>query len=159
MNGTTSDFCAQLATGRVDCWGYGQEGELGDGHSGNSSLPLPAKGLTKVRVMVAGGIGYCAVLTTGRVSCWGDNSYGELGNGSKHGQSDMPVLVANLTNVTTVVGDSRGDATYCSVRSTGQVYCWGSGAGGYLGNGQFDVNSDVPVAVWAYNPVAPPVTA
>ena len=47
---------AQLATGRVDCWGYGEEGELGDGYSRNSSLPVPVRGITNPKVMVPGGI-------------------------------------------------------------------------------------------------------
>ena len=156
--GGTSDFCAQLATGRVDCWGYGEDGELGDGYSRSSSLPVPVRGITNPKVIVAGLSTYCAILTKGRVSCWGYNEYGQLGNGSTT-DSDVPVLVANLTDVTTVVGENQGGATYCAVRSIGQVYCWGFGQEGQLGNGQFDMNSDVPVPVWAYNPVAPPVTA
>ena len=50
----------------MDCWGYGDEGELGDGSTG-SSLPVPVRGITNAKVMVAGGLGYSAILTTGRV--------------------------------------------------------------------------------------------
>jgi alpha-tubulin suppressor-like RCC1 family protein len=37
--------CALLATGRVECWGYNGDGELGDGHTSSSSLPQIVKGL------------------------------------------------------------------------------------------------------------------
>ena len=89
----------------MDCWGYGEEGELGNGSFRNSSLPVPVRGLTNPKAMVAGA-GLLRILTTGRVACWGDNEYGELGNGSTRG-SGVPVLVANLTDVTAVVSGNE----------------------------------------------------
>ena len=39
-----SSYCALLTSGRVDCWGYGNDGELGNGHfypSGNYGSAKP----------------------------------------------------------------------------------------------------------------------
>lgn len=34
------NFCALVTSGGVDCWGYGEYGELGNGVGGNSGYPL-----------------------------------------------------------------------------------------------------------------------
>src|SRR5262249_20789477 len=41
---------------------------------------------------------------------------------------------------------SAGQAHVCALTSAGQAYCWGSGASGVLGNGDFK-NQSAPVAV------------
>jgi alpha-tubulin suppressor-like RCC1 family protein len=102
-------YCALLKSGQVDCWGYGEDGQLGNGlfyTSGNmgSALPVAVKGvggsgsLGGVAALTVGDIGYCAVLTSGKVDCWGYGTYGELGNGTfyttgNHG-SAVPVAVS-----------------------------------------------------------------
>jgi alpha-tubulin suppressor-like RCC1 family protein len=35
-----TSVCAVLSTGRVDCWGDNQEGQLGDGTTTNSDVPV-----------------------------------------------------------------------------------------------------------------------
>ena len=47
-------YCALLTSGRVDCWGYGPDGELGNGQSNNSNVPVAVvstsgSGTTKCR--------------------------------------------------------------------------------------------------------------
>jgi hypothetical protein len=34
------DFCSILSSGGVDCWGHGEDGELGNGGSSNSDIPV-----------------------------------------------------------------------------------------------------------------------
>jgi hypothetical protein len=34
------DFCARLSTSHVDCWGFGGDGELGNGTFADSDVPV-----------------------------------------------------------------------------------------------------------------------
>jgi len=139
-----SSVCAVLSSGTVDCWGYNQFGELGNGTTTNSDVPVPVLGVSGVKA-VAGdenGGGFCAVLSTGHLKCWGQNTYGELGNGTTT-TFTVPVAVKNISTATAVFGSYHG---FCALLSTSHVDCWGYGGTGQLGNGSF-TDSHVPVAV------------
>jgi alpha-tubulin suppressor-like RCC1 family protein len=139
---TTADgFCALLSTKHVDCWGYGGGGQLGNGTTANSDVPVAVDKITNAAALVSGSADYCAVLSTGHVDCWGYGGDGELGDGTFN-SSDVPVTVAGITNAKTV---TTGNGSFCALLSTGQVKCWGFNDSGQLGNGTM-TNSDVPVA-------------
>ena len=168
-------YCALLTSGGVDCWGLGNNGELGDGifyTSGNlgSATPVAVEGvggtgtLTGVASLVGGGgggTGYCALLTSGGVDCWGLGYYGELGDGtfytSGNRGSATPVAVegvggtGTLTGVAGLVYGEEVGTSYCALLTTGGVDCWGSGDSGQLGDGTFYTSgnrgSAIPVAV------------
>jgi alpha-tubulin suppressor-like RCC1 family protein len=102
--GDDQSSCAVLATGGVDCWGYNNSGELGDGTttgpetcltSACSTTPVPVSGITDATATATGLDSSCAVLETGGIDCWGGNTYGELGNGTKT-SSDVPVPVSGI---------------------------------------------------------------
>jgi hypothetical protein len=57
--------CAVRSTGTVACWGLNQDGQLGDGTTTNSSLPV---------AVALGSIGVTCAMTTARVSCLGGTS-------------------------------------------------------------------------------------
>jgi hypothetical protein len=75
--------CALLAAGGVDCWGWDDGGQLGNGivgyDSGNGTSPTPepvlsygARGaLGGVTSLVPTEVGYCTILALGAVDCWG----------------------------------------------------------------------------------------
>ncbi len=135
-------YCAVLATAKVSCWGYNAQGELGNGTTANSDLPVGVLGLSGATAVSGGYLGTCALLSTSNVKCWGYNNDGELGNGSTTG-STIPVTVKGITGASTVVG---GDGSSCALLSTGKLKCWGYNGQGELGNGTTS-GSDVPVAV------------
>jgi len=164
-----NDYCAVLTSGGVDCWGYGYDGELGNGQfytTGNigSAVPVQVVGvggtgtLTGVADLSSDSGGYCAVLTSGGVDCWGKGYYGQLGNGQFYTTgnigSAVPVQVVSVSGTGTVTGvaslTSGGDG-YCAVLTSGGVDCWGYGYYGELGDGQFYTTgsngSAVPVQV------------
>jgi alpha-tubulin suppressor-like RCC1 family protein len=89
------DTCALLSTGHVDCWGYDEFGQLGNGTTTQSDTPVEASSITDATQVTAGYHDTCALLSTGHVDCWGYNGYGELGNASTT-QSDIPVAVLGI---------------------------------------------------------------
>lgn len=76
--------CASLSAGGVMCWGYNNEGQVGDGTTTDRSSAVPVLGLpAEVAPSVDAGQQHaCAVESGGRVLCWGDNGYGQLGDGT-----------------------------------------------------------------------------
>jgi alpha-tubulin suppressor-like RCC1 family protein len=72
--------CALLSTGGVECWGSDAIGQLGEGLSPTSGVPVPVSGLgSGVAEVVAGGAFACARMMDGTVKCWGDNTSQQLG--------------------------------------------------------------------------------
>jgi alpha-tubulin suppressor-like RCC1 family protein len=149
--------CALLDSSGVDCWGLGDDGQLGNGTFSGSSTPVQVEGvggsgtLTGVTSLTTDGYTYdmCAVLAAGGVDCWGANSYGQLGNGTFSG-SDTPVQVEGVGGSGTLAGvaalTSNTTGTNCALLSSGGVDCWGAGNEDGLGNGTGS-NSATPVQV------------
>ena len=149
---------ALTSTGTVFAWGYNADGELGDGGTANSDVPVKVKlpAGTKVTAIAAGGYNSLALTSTGTVFAWGYNADGELGDGGT-AKSNVPVKVklpagkkvtaiaagGSLTGVGVIVA---GPAHSVAVTSTGSVFAWGHNADGELGDGG-TANSAVPVKV------------
>ena len=124
--------CALLATGAVQCWGYGDSGELGSGTFADSSVPVPVTGISAAVALTAGGFHACAVLGSGSTQCWGSNSYGELGAGSlTTSSSNIPVPVSEISAPVKVVA---GLFHTCALLSDGAMRCWGYNSDGQLGD-------------------------
>jgi alpha-tubulin suppressor-like RCC1 family protein len=85
-----------LSTGRVDCWGYNATGELGNGTTASSDVPVAEKGVTNATSITENADGnnasFCAVLSTHHLDCWGYGLDGELGDGATS-NSNVPVPV------------------------------------------------------------------
>jgi len=125
--------CALLSTGAVKCWGYNGNGQLGDGSTTNSSIPVAVSGLSSGVTAISTGYSHtCALLSTGAVKCWGDNLKGGIGDGSTT-NSSIPVAVLGLSSGVTAI--STGGRHTCALLSTGAVKCWGNNDNGQLGDG------------------------
>jgi alpha-tubulin suppressor-like RCC1 family protein len=137
---------AASAGGSLQAWGSNRTGDLGNGNTGNTDVPvavsLPPG--TKIAGVAAGVDHSLARTTTGRALAWGNNTNGELGDGSVH-NSSVPVVVrlpagARVTSVKAGCYDSL------ALTSTGRVFAWGLNVFGELGNGTRR-SSDTPVPV------------
>ncbi len=137
---------AVTSTGQVYAWGANADGELGNGTTAPSSLPvlvsLPAG--TVVTAVAAGDQDSVAVTSTGQVYAWGNNHYGELGDGSTINR-DKPVRV-HLPKGIKAVSVTAAYNYSMALTAGGRVYSWGYDGSGQLGNG-FLTASEVPTSV------------
>ncbi|MBI3041677.1 MAG: Ig-like domain repeat protein, partial [Betaproteobacteria bacterium] len=116
--------------GTVWVWGYGVDGEVGDGISANRTTPSQAA-ITGVIAVAAGAYHVRAMKSDGSVWAWGWNAYGQLGDGTTASRS-WPVVVAGLSNI---VAFTEGDRFGFLMRNDGAIYALGFNADGELGIG------------------------
>jgi alpha-tubulin suppressor-like RCC1 family protein len=130
-------------------WGFNEDGELGDGTTESSDMPVEVSGLSDVVAVAGGGHHSLALLKNGTVMAWGENFYGQLGNGTK-ANSLVPVRVNGLSEVAAV---AAGENDSLALRKNGTVMAWGRNSSGQLADGATE-SSDVPVAVNKLSEVA-----
>lgn len=142
--------CAVSTTGIALCWGENRHGELGNSTIGQPDQPgahAPARVTSfgaEVYVSISAGRFYsCGLLSQGQVMCWGLNSSGQLGNAGT-GEHTVRQLVhvepgrtfrwdaGQFTGV-----DAGGSTHACGVTIDGTALCWGHGAEGQLGSGEW----------------------
>ena len=87
--------CALMGDGTVEAWGWNYYGQLGNGSTTNSNVPVRVTGLTGVQSIAGNGSTTYALMGDGTVEAWGYNGDGQLGNGTIDGYSNVPVQVMN----------------------------------------------------------------
>ena len=139
--------CALASDGSAYCWGGNWNGRLGTGGTTDSSTPATVGGGLSFISINAMASNTCGITTTYKVYCWGSNDTGQIGDNTTT-QRTSPTAVStsgvlngiNLTQVYPLNGAA------CALSSAGNVYCWGGGWAGQLGNGG-NSQSLVPVSV------------
>lgn len=125
--------CAWTNCGsEVFCWGENPSGQLGlPANQVGESTPQSVAGLPNPVVEVGAGLNHsCALGASGDVYCWGANDLGQLAQPSSVGGTEVPQLVAGLSDVT---GLAVGANFACALESSGSVKCWGDNEFGQLG--------------------------
>lgn len=148
-------ICALMTNGGVKCWGYNNDGQLGDGTTITRTLPVDVVGLSSgVSTLSAGWVHTCA-LKDGGVKCWGYNTDGELGDGTTT-NSSHPVAVVGLSSGVSTL-DNGGSYT-CALMTNSSVKCWGYNGSGQLGDGTADTRL-LPVDVLGLSREVSAITA
>jgi alpha-tubulin suppressor-like RCC1 family protein len=128
------------AHGRVYSCGNNTVGELGDGTTRSSTVPVRVIGLgnARVTVLVAAYANSGALLANGRYYDWGYDGQGQLGNGTIGEHSSVPVLVPLPGRVRLVAegGSAPGNGQTLTKLAGGALYAWGDNSDYQLGNGQ-----------------------
>jgi alpha-tubulin suppressor-like RCC1 family protein len=129
--------CAVLVDGQVDCWGYNDDGSLGNGSylPPSSTVPVTVPGITNATALSTGeepnGV-TCALTAGGTAKCWGADFFGSIGNGTTIAQGYSTPMTVDLSNVNDV---AVGGFSVCAQVASGADYCWGYNGSGQLGNG------------------------
>ncbi len=139
--------------GTLVTWGSNNFGQLGNGGSSDSSLPVavtvagtPLAGKTPVAV-AAGGLYNLVLCSDGSLISWGGGLNGQLGNGTT-ANSSLPVAVTTYGVLAgKTVTALRPGGQFCMVQcSDGTLVSWGYGNEGCLGVGSFTTHP-TPVQV------------
>ncbi len=145
----TNRTCAILSN-NVWCWGSNNMGQLGDGTTVNSNIPVKVRSVGDMKygkiIDIFTAQHHSCVLTqlgsSKKVYCWGDNRSGQLGNsdfGSSYSAVPIEIKVVGSAAISDFSGNKisaiggTGD-TSCAIAS-GKVYCWGGNDRGQLGYG------------------------
>jgi alpha-tubulin suppressor-like RCC1 family protein len=88
----TYHSCAVVNSG-VQCWGSGNNGQLGDNTQNDSMIPVQVSGLTSGATGVGAGEYHTCAVVNGALQCWGNNGYGQLGDGGTETIRFVPVPV------------------------------------------------------------------
>ena len=136
--------CALTTNGNVKCWGYGNNGRLGNDANFDELTPVdvhtnfadnsPLSGIAAISANVEH---TCALTTGGNVKCWGRGSYGKLGNDAnldKFTPVDVHTSFEDNSPLSGIEAISAGTNHTCALTTGGNVKCWGRGGDGRLGN-------------------------
>jgi alpha-tubulin suppressor-like RCC1 family protein len=122
--------CARHANGKASCWGQNDYGQLGNGTTTNSGVPVDVAGVADATQLALGITHACVLRRSGVVSCWGGNMNGQLGIGTTT-TSPVVVDVKDLTSVTSI---AAGSVHTCARHAAG-LACWGENVVNQLGDG------------------------
>lgn len=145
--------CALMEGGTVQCWGWNENGQLGNPDHRSRSLgegsrtnlaanlprivifaPNPLRQLTGVSAIAAGDDHTCAIAgRDNEVYCWGKNDKQQLGDRStdlRDTNSVVPIRVEGARDAVQLVAGSNHS---CALIDDGTVQCWGDNRTGQLG--------------------------
>ncbi|MCU1497912.1 MAG: regulator of chromosome condensation [Acidimicrobiales bacterium] len=137
ITGGENHTCAAYDDGTARCWGLNDRGQLGDGTTVNSNIPVVVSGLTGVTSITAGAMHTCATLSDATARCWGFNNEGQLGDGTMD-DSAVPIAVNGVSGVTSL---TAGAAHTCATLADTTTRCWGYNSLGQLGDGTNDTST------------------
>ncbi|MBU4457072.1 MAG: hypothetical protein KKA65_06240, partial [Nanoarchaeota archaeon] len=126
--------CAVLDNGTVMCWGYNNNGQMGNGTTSSTVYALVPQKVPSIinATQVSSGYSHvCALLNNGTIMCWGIGTSGQLGNGASS-TSNVPVKVQKITDAIKI---SSGSNHNCAILQNGTVMCWGYNYYGQFGDG------------------------
>jgi E3 ubiquitin-protein ligase HERC3 len=152
--------CALLDDGSVKCWGWNDDGQLGQGDRvsrgsnlkdlGDALKPISLGIARTAKRLVSGARHTCVILDDDSVKCWGENRSGQLGLEDKESRGDAPSEMGDalprvdLGTRRTALGLAAGDQHTCALLDTHAVKCWGGGLAGALGHGDTVTVGDEP---------------
>jgi alpha-tubulin suppressor-like RCC1 family protein len=134
--------CALDSGGRAWCWGNNETGQLGNGTTTNSNVPVAVQQPSGVEfgALAAGAYHACGIdRLDGRLFCWGGNDRGQLGDGTAVTRQ-TPVAVGGSRRFLFV---AAGGEHSCAITLVGDATCWGSNFRGQLGD-DTQTNRSVP---------------
>jgi hypothetical protein len=145
------NFACELKSGGVYCWGDDGNGQLAPQPFSSDPIPSPSQvgingsPLTSCQQLAVTQRFACA-LCGGQVYCWGSDGNHGLGRDPDSSPPDAnvpapPALPSGKQWTMIAAGSWHG----CALDSSGELYCWGSGVLGQLGDGSTDILFPTPL--------------
>ena len=114
-------------------WGSGNCGSLGNGTTVSRCSPVrEISSSTDWCKVSAGGQKVLAVKTSGQLWSWGNNNCGHLGDGTTVSRCSPVREISSSADWCQV---SAGECHSAAIKTTGQIWAWGSNNCGQLGDG------------------------
>jgi len=117
--------------GTLWAWGFNGSGQLGDGTTNESSIPVQIGSDSDWMSISAGTNSSFAIKTNGTLWAWGDNFWGQLGDGSFGNNRFSPVKIGFDTNWESI---SVGRDFTLAIKNDGSLWAWGDNLWGQLGS-------------------------
>ena len=146
---------ALTSSGQVYVWGGGGDDVLGDGSVKSSDVPVlnsyatALTGGTAAGVQLTAGSSTEGILVNGQAYSWGANAEDQCGCNSSKRLIATPTAVDQGAVQFTWIdqgGDTNSNGHTLALDASGDVYAWGDGSDGQLGQGS-TASSDLPVLV------------
>jgi alpha-tubulin suppressor-like RCC1 family protein len=129
-------------TGEIWSWGINTFGNLGDGTLVSKCSPVQEITSSTNWCQVSAGGGFSsAIKTTGEIWSWGCNNLGLLGDGTATTRTSPVREISSSTDWCQV---SAGFVSSSAIKTTGEIWSWGAGGNGRLGDGT-TINKCSPV--------------
>ncbi len=134
--------CVVTEDGQLYTFGSGFNGRLGDGRTDYHVVGVPTLinvgNGKKVKQVSAGNNYTCVVTEDGQLYTFGNGVWGALGDGRTDGHNVATPTLISIGNGQRVKQVSAGDRHTCVVTEDGQLYTFGDGSNGILGDGRTD---------------------
>ncbi|MEP7325623.1 MAG: hypothetical protein ABI836_06730 [Gemmatimonadota bacterium] len=147
--GVAPDFsnstCGLTATGEAWCWGDNAFGQLGNGTTESSAVPVRVQSDVPFASIHAGFFHSCAIAVAGELWCWGEQETDIGAFGARpQGLYTTPVsLHPDFRFTGMVIGRNYS----CGLTVQKKAFCWGANWFGSLGTGDGTQFSAVPLPV------------
>lgn len=135
FSGGLNFMCGLDDAGKAMCWGDNLFGQLGIGSTSAATGVVPVSGGHTFTSLYSGYDWTCGVTPLGPTYCWGHNSWGVV----------IPVVGQQYVEATPRLREVPPGVTFtamdggvyhmCGIAADTQVYCWGGGFNGQLGDG------------------------
>jgi alpha-tubulin suppressor-like RCC1 family protein len=125
---------AAAVPGPVMAWGYGGNGDLGNGTYSNSLVPVAGPANINFAAVSHGNNFGVGIDDSESLWAWGNNHDGQFGNGTLTG-SDTPTPVTNWISNNPPVAAAAGNDFAVAADSGGLAWSWGLNTNGQLGDG------------------------
>jgi len=145
---TAGDFhsCGVSVEHSAYCWGGNRSGQLGDGSTSDSRVPVPVSGNLSFAELSPASDFTCAITMAGAAYCWGLNLNNQFG-GDTVRESPTPIAVRGSVRLVSIRSSGSSHHT-CGLTSEGAAFCWGWNHRGQLGNGaMYDDSLQAPTPV------------
>lgn len=143
--------CAIDSYGRLYCWGANTYGQIGDGTTNNSNIPVAVdvSGVLagrRIKQVTVAGFNTCVIADDNLPYCWGRGGYNGDGTWTQR-NNPVAVKTSGALDGKTVNKLVASWGQFCVLASDSLAYCWGNDTYGSLGSGT-GASSTVPIAVY-----------